>query len=260
MKEYSQITDLTTEIENNRNQVATQCGELTDTQQQYVQMAVNKSFKMPNFKAKHFVGQAQITPYGAIRQFFLELKSRETSLLDLEYQLEKIELAIDEEKYALENAENEFDKRRSQIEIKYMNGKRDGYLQNLRINREERKMYANMIEQLNAEFKTPDGTTLIEALNDPTKEEELERDYWIKRLGKQAATDMIAYGRVGVGNVDALTMLEKEDQREALQLASDVLVWNENRMNKLLVEANTKYQSSEHTDSELAELLKLTKE
>ncbi len=258
MKKYNQITDLTSEIENNRQKVSTQCGELTDTQQKYVQMSVNKSFKMPNFKAKHFIGSAQITPYGAMRQFFLELKSRETSLLDLEYQLSKIELAIDEENYALENSENEFDKRRSEIEIRYMAGKRDGYLQNLKINREERKMYADMIENLNVEYQLPDGTKLIDALNDPEKEEELERDYWIKRLGKQAATDMIAYGRVGVGNIDALTMLDKEDQRESLQLASEVLVWNEKRMNTLLVEANEKYNQTDN--AELASLLKLTKE
>lgn len=258
MSKYNQITDLTAEIETNRSQVSTQCGELSTVHQDYVQLAVNKSFKMPKFKAKHFVGSAQITPYGAMRQFFLELKSRETALLDLEYQLEKIDLAIDEEQHALDIAENEFDKRRSQIEIKYMKGKRDGYLQNIRINREERQMYASMIEELNTEFKLPDGTSLIDAIKNPELEEELERDYWIKRLGKQAATDMIAYGRVGVGNIDALTMLDKEDQRESLKLASEVLVWNEKRMNTLLVEANQKYNQTD--SSELASLLKLTKE
>ena len=258
---YNQITDLTTEILENRQQVSTDCGELTDKEKEYVKLSTNKSFSMPKFKAKHFVGQGQITPYGAMKQYFIELRSRETSLLDIEYELAKIELRIDEETHALATAENTFDRRRSEIEIKYMSGKRDGYLQNLRINREERKMYVEMIDSLNDEHTLPDGLSLIDALQIPEKEEELERDYWIKRLGKQSATDMIAYGLVGVGNIDALTMMDKDDQREALKLASDVLVWNENRMSKLLSDSNLKFQhNTDGDEADLTQLLKLTKD
>ena len=72
---------------------------------------------------------------------------------------------------------------------------------------------------------------------------------------------MIAYGRVGVGNIDALTMMDKGDQREALKLASDVLVWNENRMSKLLSDSNLKFQhNTDGDEADLTQLLKLTKD
>ena len=72
---------------------------------------------------------------------------------------------------------------------------------------------------------------LIDAVYDPEISEELEREYWVQRLGKQAAMDMIAYGRVGVGNMDSIVMLNKEDQRNALQHAADIAITNESRMN-----------------------------
>ena len=73
----------------------------------------------------------------------------------------------------------------------------------------------------------------LETVYDPEISEELEREYWVQRLGKQAAMDMIAYGRVGVGNMDSIVMLNKEDQRNALQHAADIAITNESRMNHI---------------------------
>jgi hypothetical protein len=49
--------------------------------------------------------------------------------------------------------------------------------------------------------------------------EDEEKKYWIARMGKQAALDIIAFGRVGSGNMDSIAMMPQEDQLNTLQLA-----------------------------------------
>jgi len=219
--------------------------ELTDSQRELIAIGMNKSWRMPTFKARHFVGHANITPYGAMKQYFLELNSREELLVSQEYELEKNQLEIDKAEHNLKNTNDEFEIREIQIELKKARRVRTGMLRKLRNAREERLMYVHLIEELdNSEYGTlPDGTRLVEAVYDPVISEELERDYWIKRLGKQAAMDMIAYGRIGVGNMDSIVMMDKQTQRETLQTASDIAVTNEHRMNYIRDESNNRLKN-----------------
>ena len=46
-----------------------------------------------------------------------------------------------------------------------------------------------------------------------------ERAYWVARLGKQAAMDIVSYGRIGSGNMESITMMPERDQAQALQIA-----------------------------------------
>ena len=46
---------------------------------------------------------------------------------------------------------------------------------------------------------------------------EEDRDYYIRRLGKQAATEIMAYGRMGTGNTSSILLMNKEDQQSAMQ-------------------------------------------
>ena len=50
--------------------------------------------------------------------------------------------------------------------------------------------------------------------------EDEERKYWIARLGKQAALDIVANGRIGIGNMDSIAMMKKDDQIATLDVAS----------------------------------------
>ena len=50
----------------------------------------------------------------------------------------------------------------------------------------------------------------------PENDEE-ERKYWLIRMSKQAAMDIIAYGRIGSGNMDSILLMPEEDQLETLK-------------------------------------------
>jgi hypothetical protein len=232
--------------------------ELTTEQADIVGYSISRNFVMPQFKMKHFIGQAGITPYGAMKQYLMEIQGREHSITSQEYELAKIELTIDEWKHDIEKTDDEFVKRRAQIEINYAEAKRDGFVRLLRGHREERLMYLNLIQELSeSEYGTlEDGSKLIDIFDHPEKTEAAERDYWIKRLGKQSAMDMIAYGKVGVGNMDSLTMLTYEDQTKAIELASDVFVHNERRTAQIVHNSNEQAQLG--NSSELTEQLKIS--
>ena len=45
------------------------------------------------------------------------------------------------------------------------------------------------------------------------------RTYWVARMGKQAAMDIVSYGRIGAGNMTTIMDMPEEDQVEALGVA-----------------------------------------
>jgi hypothetical protein len=50
-----------------------------------------------------------------------------------------------------------------------------------------------------------------------THDEAEERKYWLARLAKQAAMDIIASGRVGSGNLDSILLMDERDQLDCLR-------------------------------------------
>jgi hypothetical protein len=54
---------------------------------------------------------------------------------------------------------------------------------------------------------------------DTDEEDYYEAEYWTNRLAKQAATDLLFYGRVGTGNMDAILSMAPQQQTETLSLA-----------------------------------------
>ena len=59
-------------------------------------------------------------------------------------------------------------------------------------------------------------------------------------MAKQTALDWIAYGRPGIGNMDAVFQMDGEQQEEVMSLAIELYTRNELRNKKLQDEVNTK--------------------
>jgi hypothetical protein len=47
----------------------------------------------------------------------------------------------------------------------------------------------------------------------------MEAEHWMYRLGKQAALDLITYGHIGTGNLEAISMMGQDDAIKTLRLA-----------------------------------------
>jgi hypothetical protein len=88
---------------------------------------------------------------------------------------------------------------------------------------EEVNTYLNLTKKIAGD----DDELLDKAM---TYDHEEERKYWVTRMAKQAAMDMVSYGRIGSGNMDSIAMMPEEDQIEAL---ATTIQYNERLQNGL---------------------------
>ena len=213
------------------------------------------SFAMPEFKMKHFVGDAQITDYSKIKQWFMELRSREDGLKHLNILVEKLNIEIVLEQDDLEFLTDVKRKRLAELRIEDLYIDLRKY-ERSRVDAErERDIVLNLLKEF---VNTVDNSDeLIHALDNPELREKYETEYWTVRMAKQAMLDMITYGRLGTGNLDSILMMAPEQQRQVLSLATRYTMQVDNSVKELMTRASMNEPLGE-IEAKLKEQLKLT--
>jgi len=199
----------------------TNTNNLSDKDKDLLELVVKKEFGTPKFKINHFVGNAQFTTYAKFRQFLIELRTREEMLEDMELLVEKYQTQADLEEEMKDNAKSEIQKKLHNIEIRKNIQDKNRVLRRLEAAYKERQRYLDLINFMidSGEALLPNGKNMLEIYGDEEEEEKLEKEYWTKRLGRQAALDMISYGRIGAGNMEAILQLDPDHQQETMQYA-----------------------------------------
>jgi hypothetical protein len=228
--------------------------ELTTEHSNLVNLSISRAWTMPEFKIKNFVGNAQITPYAKLKQYLTELSGRQSAVENMEYEHKKLELQIELEKEYAESAPSPAQRKLHELEVYKLTTMLTKSTFRLRDTYAERDLYIKVIEEFNnsPEARLADGRLLMDILDDPEMCERLEKEHWTMRLAKQTAMDMIAYGRAGVGNMEAVTMLEPEQQMDVMKIACEFFIRNENRTNALLNATNEAILSNRLQPSKLA--------
>jgi hypothetical protein len=221
---------------------------LTEEQKSLVGRALNLHFLNPKFKMKHFVTNGQLTPYSTIRQLLLELKVMEEATETFEYMMKKMEL--EKEGIELRLAVEQDPIQRNLLQLELLKNEKE-YKQNKRRlaqNYIEREQYVQLIEEFKAgpDAKTPDGKDWItEVFGNMEEENKWEEHYWVVRLAKQAALDLVAYGRIGSGNMEAITQLGDGLQEQTLALTHEVSLQLEALSNGLRQDVHDKLLASD---------------
>jgi len=218
--------------------INTRRDKLNEKEIDLLNFACQYEHSQSEFQTRHFVGDAQITPYQKYKQFLLELRSREEVIESMVVQLEKKEAEMAYEGEKAEQSESPAFKRICAAEIKRLDRERVGIRRRLDQAMYERDQYLKLIKEMydTGEAYLPDGTDLRDAIQDPYLDSVLEKDHWISRLGKQAALDLLSYGYIGSGNMEAITMLEDKDAVETIQTA--LVFSNKVRTELALTEGN----------------------
>jgi hypothetical protein len=232
--------------------VNTDVSMIDESGRKLIERALNKEWTNPKYKLRWFVGQQQITPFSKFRQWLLELKSKEESLENMEYEIAKLQVEFERYKRMRDNSNDDLDRRLAEIEMWktersiYMSKRRiqDWYL--------ERQHLLDLINEFMAseEFNLPDGSgrTYMDILD--TEEEDIyESQYWTNRLAKQAACDMIFYGRIGTGNMDAILSMSPEQQAETFALTMNFSTQLQSYQMKLQSEATRMLQMEQGVDN-----------
>lgn len=203
------------------NNVDSDVSNYTSEQKEILQYAINRNWGTPVFKMDNFVGNAQYTPFGKLRQFMVELKAREDDITLLEYKVEKLKAEIELEEELKEATDSSAQKKIHDINIKE---KLRGVVNSkiiLTMNYQERDKFMMLITRFNEspDGTLPDGRRIIDVLGDHDEEERLEEELWGVRLGSQAAHDIMFYGKVSSGNMEAIHQLPQGVMQKALEVA-----------------------------------------
>ena len=190
----------------------TQIVGLTD--EQITKAAMDNACGMSSYQTRHFVVGSQLTPYRQLRQVLMELKVRQESAdltaiqrkrTDIKRQL--IQRDIDNERDPLVKQLLQCDLEETERDIKIYDIKTEQ-------STKEIAEFLGYVREL-----LPEGATLEDMMNTVGESPEEERKYWVARMAKQAAMDMIAYGNIGTGNMEAIMQMNPDDQVQTLSVA-----------------------------------------
>ena len=157
------------------------------------------------YQAENFVAGSQLTPYRMLKQCLIELDSRHHSRFNISNEIKRAEIEVQLAKRAQDKEEDDLKKQLIQCDIDDFN--HDLYIWKRKLKQAEQEImdYVNQAKAIMG-----DNTELLEKAISYDQEE--ERKYWITRMAKQAAMDMVSYGRIGTGNMDSIAMMPEEDQ------------------------------------------------
>ena len=170
---------------------------------------------MTRFQCEHFVADSQLTPWRKVRQALMELETRYHAYMENRHSLRKAELLRRKFLRSIENVEAEggddIDAGFIQIDLEKNDYDIGIWKRKLRQSELELKYFLDIANQY-----IDDEHPLEYFL---TEHEEEEKIYWIARMGKQAAMDIISYGRIGAGNMTSILDMPEEDQVSCLEVA-----------------------------------------
>jgi hypothetical protein len=203
---------------------------LSDLQKDTMDRAYNKEWGQSKYKMWRFVSEAQFTPFGKMKQCMMEAKAREATVELLELEVEKFRIEMEMSKRDAEQQTDELAKqlylvKAEQSEINWKRSKKrcaECY--------EERDFFLSLATDIleGPNGKTPDGRYLSEIIGTP-EEDQYEYQYWTVRMANQAALDIMQFGRIGSGNLEAILMMDQKQQADVIGLANELSFRIENR-------------------------------
>lgn len=179
------------------------------TNEEIIDFAKNNEITMSKWQMKAFVEGEGITRWRRVRQLLLEVDSRRTVLSKIPFSIEEAKGTIDMLKEEIEETKSEGQKRINRAKI----ARHESEIEELKLgsvrSNKELNYFLELMRDLNIDRDYLDNFYKIESQED--------RNYYIRRLGKQAATEIMAYGRMGTGNTSSILMMDKKDQQSAMQ-------------------------------------------
>jgi len=160
-----------------------------------------------NYSSINFVQKTGLTSYKKIHQSFMELETRYHAYKSIVRNLREAEVRV-------KILERDINKEQDDLEKELLIIKYDDLVYDVTVFKRKMKqcerelrIYLELLEKT----KEKDLTEYL--IEDETE----ERKYWMARMSKQAAMDIVAYGRIGSGNMDSILLMPEEDQLETLK-------------------------------------------
>jgi hypothetical protein len=169
------------------------------------------SWSMSEFQTKYFVVNSQVTDYRRVRQALLEIETRIGGRKQIERSMwrTQIELKLKQEEY--DSEQHPLKKELISVDMDQLNYDLSVYNKKLKIVKEEIDNFCEIVKTLVSDMPS------LESFKQQNPE--LEREYWVTRMAKQAAMDLLTIGRISQGNMDSIVMMPLSDQEETVKTA-----------------------------------------
>tara|TARA_B100000902_G_scaffold126880_2_gene126326 strand:- start:4427 stop:5227 length:801 start_codon:yes stop_codon:yes gene_type:complete len=158
-----------------------------------------------------YVIHSQVTKDRQVKQCLMEIENRNHNLQKLDIEKRKHEVNLRKVTALYEAEEDPDEKELFQIELDSMALDFDVF--------KRRKITQEKEIQSFFQWLLDEGYTAEELEKRLEYDPEEERKYWISRMGKQAALDVVFQGRIGTGNLDSIAMMKETDQQAILEIA-----------------------------------------
>lgn len=170
-------------------------------------------WSMSDFQSRYFVVNSQVTDYRKVRQALLEIETRIAARKQIDRDNKKTEINLKIKQRDLQFETRELEKELVLVDIDQLEYDLSVYKSKVRVVDEEIEEFSKLVLEI---------VSSVEELETYKQHnEELEREYWIHRMAKQAGVDMVTTGRIGAGNLDSIAMMSPEDQ--ALTIGSALI-------------------------------------
>ena len=168
-------------------------------------------FGMTHEQIKNFVVNSHVTDKRKLRQVMIEVSTRNHERKKLLLDIERKRIAIEKLEAQMQTVDDPYDLRLMQCDLDEWHLDIGRFKIALRQHDNEMECFMEWVNKKYGSF---------EDLQEASQyNEEEERKYWIARMGKQAAMDVYATGKIGVGNLDSIAMMREEDQYATLNIA-----------------------------------------
>lgn len=174
-----------------------------------IDFSLDFDYAYSHYQMGSYVVDVNITDWRKAKQCLIEIEHRTQSIEDRTYDDKKKAAQIEIKKEELAQETSRARKKLLEIEI-------EEFECHLERNRRRIGQIENERDRFIEEFKAlmPDKTSMEDMKNNI---EEKEREYWISRMGKQAAMEMLAYGKIGTGNLESIMHMPHQDQAKIIR-------------------------------------------
>jgi hypothetical protein len=163
-----------------------------------------------DYQNDNFVMNSHVTKYRQVRQALLEIENRYHGIRKIKLDVRRDEVKIKALERDLEKCDDDLEAELIRLDIEELQSDNDIRKRKLHRQEEEINVFVKRVQE-NVENEED-----IQRYFDQDPEE--ERKYWIARMGKQAAMDILSFGRISTGNLDSIAMLPEEEQLQILSI------------------------------------------
>lgn len=178
-----------------------------------IKVAQDWEYAYSDYQIENYVVNTGVTDWRKAKQCLIEIEQRQQSYEDIEFAGRKnaAEIAVKEEELSQETSPAK--RKLLEVELEEMQ---------LHLERNRRRLKGikqeldRFIDQFTKLAQTEEDVKLLKQVSP-----EEERQYWIARMAKQGAMEMLTYGKIGTGNMESLMQMPTEDSFQAIAGALD---------------------------------------